>query len=132
VEALTREAAALGVPIRIPHFSSWFAIILPPDLPCASLFFAYMRDHGIHLWEGRSGILTTAHTDVDLDNIVRAFRESIIEMQAADFLPGGEEQPPVPGARKGRDPSGKEAWFVADPKRTGKYLQVREEASARD
>jgi hypothetical protein len=32
--------------------------------------------------------------------------------------------PPVPGARRGRDAAGKEAWFVPDPDRPGKYLQV--------
>ena len=132
VETLTREAAALSAPVRITHFSSWFCFNFPPELPYASLFYAYMRDRGIHVWEGRAGFITTAHTDADLDSVVRAFRETIIEMQAADFLPGGEEQPPVPGARKGRDPSGNEAWFVPDPERPGKYLQVREEASARD
>jgi acyl carrier protein len=32
--------------------------------------------------------------------------------------------PPVPGARLGRDATGKEAWFVPDPERPGKYLKV--------
>jgi acyl transferase domain-containing protein len=32
--------------------------------------------------------------------------------------------PPVPGARLGRDAAGNEAWFVPDPARPGKYLQV--------
>jgi acyl transferase domain-containing protein/glutamate-1-semialdehyde aminotransferase len=132
VATLTREAAALSAPIRITHFSSWFCFNFPAELPYASLFYAYMRDRGIHMWEGRAGFITTAHTDADLDLVVRAFRETIIEMQAADFLPGGEEQPPAPGARKGRDPSGKKGWFVPDPIRPGKYLQVREEAIAHD
>ena len=32
--------------------------------------------------------------------------------------------PSVPGARLGRDAAGNEAWFVPDPDRPGKYLQV--------
>lgn len=32
--------------------------------------------------------------------------------------------PPIPGARLGRDAAGNEAWFVPDPDRPGKYLQV--------
>ena len=130
VERLTREAAALGAPVRITHFSSWFCFNFPAELPYASLFYAHMRDRGVHLWEGRAGFITTAHSDEDLDLVVRAFRETIAEMQAANFLPGGEEQPPVPGARKGRTPSGKSAWFVPDPERPGKYLQVAEEKQA--
>ena len=132
VETLTREAAALSAPLRITHFSSWFCFNFPAELPYVSLFYAYMRDRGIHVWEGRAGFITTAHTDADLDLVVRAFRETIIEMQAANFLPGGEEQPPVPGARKGRTPTGKNAWFVPDPERPGKYLQVAEGAQAHD
>jgi acyl transferase domain-containing protein len=127
VERLTREAAQLGAPVRITHFSSWFCFQLPPELPYASLFYAYMRDRGVHVWEGRPGFITTAHSEQDLDLVVRAFRESIAEMQAASFLPGGEEQPPVAGARRGRTPSGTSAWFVPDPERPGKYLQLAEE-----
>jgi len=130
VDRLTREAEALSAPVRITHFSSWFCFNFPPELPYASLFYAHMRDRGVHVWEGRAGFVTTAHSDADLDRVVRAFRESIIEMQAANFLPGGEEQPPVPGARRGRTPTGKYAWFVPDPARPGKYLQVAEETRA--
>src|SRR5262245_49386047 len=64
---------------------------LPADAPLASLFFAYMRDHGVHVWEGRPGFLTLAHSDADLDHICEAFRNSIEEMQVADFLPRGQE-----------------------------------------
>lgn len=124
VETLTREAEALSAPVRITHFSSWFCFGFPADLPYAGLFYAYMRDRGVHIWEGRAGFITTAHSDEDLEFVVRAFRETIVEMQAAEFLPGGEERPPVPGARKGRTPNGMDAWFVPDPQRPGKYLQV--------
>jgi acyl carrier protein len=33
--------------------------------------------------------------------------------------------PPVPGARLGRDTAGNDTWFVPDPDRPGRYLQVR-------
>ncbi len=130
VERLMREAAELAAPVRITHFSSWFCFHFPPELPYASLFYAYMRDRGVHVWEGRAGFITTAHSDQDLDLVVAAFRDTIAEMQAANFLPGGEAQPPVPGARKGRTPSGTSAWFVPDPERPGKYLQLAEEKQA--
>jgi len=32
--------------------------------------------------------------------------------------------PPVPGARLGRDPDGKPAWYVANPDMPGKYIKV--------
>ena len=131
VDRLNAHAEAVGAPLRFTHFASWLSVNLPHDLPLASLFFAYMRAKGVHLLEGRPIFLTLAHGDAELAHVETAFRETLAEMQAAGFLPGGEEQPPVPGARKGRDASGKTAWFVPDPARAGKYLQVRETAETR-
>jgi acyl transferase domain-containing protein len=112
-------------PVRLRHFASWFMFDLSSDLPLASLFFAYMRHHRVHIWEGRPGFLTLAHSDDDLDRIAEAFTLSIMEMQRAGFLPGGEEQaPPIAGARLGRDARGDKAWFVPDPDRPGKFLQL--------
>ncbi len=131
VEGLNACAERLGAPIRVTHFSSWFCFNFPHDVSHASLFFALIRSHGVHLWEGRPGFLTTAHTDADLEHVTRAFERSVAEMQDAGFLPGGEERPPVLGARRGHDPGGREAWFVPDPDRPGKYLQVEEAAATR-
>lgn len=132
VDTLNAHAEKVHAPVRITHFGSWFCINLPHDLPLASLFFAFMRAKGMHLWEGRPAFLTLAHTDADLELAINAFRETLAEMQAADFLPGSEERPPIPGARKGRDASGSKAWFIPDPQRSGKYLQVRETADVRE
>ncbi|HET6546396.1 MAG TPA: aminotransferase class III-fold pyridoxal phosphate-dependent enzyme [Rhodanobacteraceae bacterium] len=125
VERLRGCVDESGAPVRIHHFSSWFCITFPADLPLSAVFFAGMREKGVHIWEGRPCFLTLAHSDADLDRIVEAFRSVIAEMQAADFLPGRADSP-----RKGRDASGREAWFVPDPDRPGKYLQVSDEADA--
>ena len=132
VDALNAHAQAVRAPVHIAHFGSWFCVNFPQDAPLAGLFFAYMRAKGMHIWEGRPAFLTLAHSDADLERALAAFRETLAEMQTAGFLPGGEERPPLPGARKGRDASGKSAWFVPDPQRSGKYLQVEETAGVRD
>jgi glutamate-1-semialdehyde aminotransferase len=131
VEALRARAERRQAPVRITHFASWFCFNVPHDLPAGSLFFAYMRLKGVHIWEGRPGFLTTAHTPADVERVVAAFDETLAEMQAAGFLPAPEvgptapaEAPPVAGARLGRDAAGNAAWFVPDPDRPGKYLQV--------
>ena len=126
VDTLNSHAEQAGAPVRVTHFSSWYMFNFPHDLPHASLFFAYMRDKGIHIWEGRPGFLTTAHSEADVERVVAAFDETLAEMQDAGFLPGGGERPPVRGARRGKDSQGKDAWFVPDPERPGKYLQVKE------
>jgi glutamate-1-semialdehyde aminotransferase len=129
VARLDAHARSVGAPVQITHFSSWLNVTFPADAPYAGLFFAMMRDRGVHVWEGRCLFLTTAHTDADLELVFQAFADSIAELQAADLLPGGA-QPPVPGARRGHDADGREAWFVPDPDRPGGYLRVAEAVAA--
>lgn len=125
VEGLRRCAAELGAPVQINHFASLFCITFPADLPLATVFFTSMREKGVHIWDGRPCFLTLAHSDADLEHVAAAFRSTLEEMQACEFLPGRAGE-----ARKGRDASGKEAWFVPDPQRPGKYLQLIETATA--
>jgi acyl transferase domain-containing protein len=129
-EAMLDFARRTGAPIQIPQFASWMCFQFPQDVPYASLFWAYMRAKGIHMWEGRPSFLTTAHTDADINLVLKAFKETIVEMQRGGFLPGEPPQeataPPHPGARLGKDREGKPAWFVPDPARPGKYLQIAE------
>lgn len=87
----------IGVPIRIPHFSAYAVIEHAPELKYASLLWYFLREKGVHVWEGRPLYFTTAHTDEDFDLVVRAFVESVAEMQAAGFLPESREgAPPAP------------------------------------
>ncbi len=131
VEQLRQAASAAGAPLQINHFSSWFCINFPADLPLAGVFFASMRGKGVHMWEGRPLFLTLAHSDADLEHVLQAFSATLADMQAATFLPQPllptpALAPPPAGARKGRDSSGKDAWFLPDPQRPGKYLQLTE------
>ena len=87
VDELTAHAARAEVPLRVTHFSSLFSFEFSPDLPYASLFYTYMREKGIHIWDGRIGVLTTAHTDQDIDRVIDAFKASVGEMQDGGFLP---------------------------------------------
>jgi acyl transferase domain-containing protein len=128
-EAMLDFARKAGAPIQIPHFASWMCFQFPQDVPYASLFWAYMRARGIHIWEGRPSFLTTAHSDGDIELVLKAFKETIVEMQRSGFLPGEPPQEtvvPQPGARLGKDRDGNPAWFVPDPERPGKYLQIAE------
>jgi glutamate-1-semialdehyde aminotransferase len=122
---------SVGCPLEIRHFASlWKTFFLEP-LPYGELLFCYLRDRGVHIWDGFPCFLTLAHGDAEIAYIVDAFKAAVREAQAADFLPGGAveqsfdaDRPPVPGARLGRDAGGNAAWFVQDPSTPGKYLQV--------
>jgi amino acid adenylation domain-containing protein len=76
-----------AVPTHVEHFGSIFYFSFPADFRFGSLFYYHLREKGIHALEGFPCFLTTEHSDADLDRIVRAFEETIAEMQAGDALP---------------------------------------------
>jgi hypothetical protein len=108
-----------------------------------------LREKGVHIWEHRPCFFTLAHSKEDIAQVIEAFKVSVAELQAAGFLPVSEHkspsllgekiapsreltaktklqrnQPPIPGARLGRDPEGNPAWYIPDANRPGKYVQV--------
>lgn len=132
VRELNGYCEEVGAPIRITHFASVWRIGFSEDHPLQDLLFAMMRNRGVHILEHFPCFLTTAHSDADIATIAKAFRESVAELQAAEFLPRRQaetvldaSEPPVPGARLGRDPSGRPAWYVNDPDAPGKYKKVK-------
>ncbi len=145
VKQLTQHLERVQAPIKVNHFSSFFYVTCPHELPYSGLLFYLLREKGVHIWEYRPCFFTLAHTDQDIDLVMKAFKDSVAEMQAAGFLPQpsvtplfdgdgalngvdkestSRNRPPQPGARLGRNPEGKPAWYVPDPDRPGKYLQV--------
>jgi natural product biosynthesis luciferase-like monooxygenase protein/amino acid adenylation domain-containing protein len=91
VTRLNSFLRAQGVPLHIEHFSSLFYFHFEPEVKFGSLLYFHLREKGLHIWEGRPCFLSTAHTDEDVEEIIRIFRESILEMQRGGFLP----EPPV-------------------------------------
>ena len=85
--SLTDFCRRSGAPVRLPCFSAFADIEHAPGLPFAGLLWYYLREKGIHIWEGRPLYFTTAHTDEDLNSFSDAFCSSIREMQEAGFLP---------------------------------------------
>jgi amino acid adenylation domain-containing protein len=126
---------SVGAPLEIRHFASLWKTFFTEPQPYGELLFCYLRDRGIHIWDGFPCFLTLAHGDLEVEAIVQAFKESVRELQAGDFLPGTADgansaapfdatKPPVAGARLGRDPQGNPAWFVPKPDAPGQYTQV--------
>ena len=96
VQTLNEYFSERQVPIRLQNFSSLFYYDFHPDLKYAGLLFYCLREKGVHIWEGRVGFLSTAHTAEDVEFLVRAFKESISELQEAGFLPAIAESSSVP------------------------------------
>ena len=123
----------VGAPIAIKHFASVWKTIFTQDHPLQDLLFAMMRSRGIHVLDNFPCFFTTAHTQADFAAIVKAFKDAVLELQAAEFIPRRRDaersafdasRPPVPGARLGRDPDGTPAWFVVNPDTPDQYLKV--------
>ncbi len=97
VGELNRFFADSGVPLHLENFASLFYPHFDDDIRFGSLMYFHLRAKGVHVWEGRPSFLSTAHTDADVAFIVRAFKETIREMQLGGFLPG-EPLPEIAGA----------------------------------
>ncbi len=141
LNARTAEMAAelnafcneVGAPIAIRQFASVWKTQFLEDHPLQDLLFAMMRSRGVHILDNFPCFLTTAHSEADLQQIIQAYKDSVIELQEADFLPRRTAtsrtvmdtgQPPLPGARIGREPDGRPAWFVPSPEQPGKFVKV--------
>ena len=83
-EVFTRS----GVPLRLEACGSVMYFGVPLDLRFGGLLFYLLREKGVFALEGFPLYLTTEHNDADIDRILRAFEESIAEMQSCGFFPG--------------------------------------------
>ena len=132
-DELTAFCREVGAPLEIRYFASLWRVSWLEDHPLQDLLFAMMRNRGVHILDNFPCFMTTAHTPADIATIKQAFKESVAEMQQAEFLPGrapvargfDAANPPVPDARLGRDRDGQPAWFVPDPAAHGKYVKLQ-------
>ena len=135
------------LPYRWVNFGSAFKTKYDESVNYTELFFMLMRYHGVHVLDFPH-FITTAHTTADIEFIINAVEKTCKELRESGFMPertypipvvnsvlNGHarkaterielaEQAPVQGARLGRTPEGEAAWFVPDPERPGKYMQL--------
>ncbi len=132
-EELSAFCREVGAPLEVRHFSSLWRVSWLEDHPLQDLLFAMMRSRGVHILDNFPCFLTTSHTEADIRLVAEAFKESVRELQESEFLPRRKSpvavvfdasKPPVPGARLGKDASGKPAWFVPHPDNPSKYMKV--------
>jgi len=132
-------------PMYVAHFGSLWKTKFYEEYPYSELLFTNLRLKGIHIMDGFPCFITDAHGDAEIDTIIEKFRDSVKELHEAGFIPtynAGEPvsapktaaiapapvdltQPPVPGAKLGRDSEGNPGWFIKDEQNPGKFLQVK-------
>ena len=132
-EEINSFCVDVGAPIRIKHFASMWRTHFDQDHQLQDLLFAMMRSRGIHILDNFPCFFTTAHSEADFQAIIKAYKESVLELQEAEMLPRlatppkpvmDASRPAVAGARLGRDPEGRPAWYVPNPEQAGKFLKV--------
>jgi len=91
VADLNEVCVELGAPLRFSAFGSVYYPKFIGQQALSSLFFFYMRLHGVHVWEGRPWFLSTAHRDEDIQAVVEAARLSIQAMFDGGLFDRGDE-----------------------------------------
>ena len=133
MDELNAFCASVGAPIQLVHFASVWKTNFTEDHPLQDLLFAMIRSRGIHMLDNFPCFFTTAHSEQDFQAIAKAYKESVLEMQEAEFLPRNKNvealafdanRPPVVGARLGKDQHGNPAWFVPNPDAPGKFMRI--------
>ena len=81
-------------PYQLTQFSSLMQLAFPSEQKFAGLLFYLLRERGIHIWDNRAFVITTAHSEADFSKLLTAFRESLQAMVDAGFLP-----PPSSGSK---------------------------------
>ncbi len=84
INAYMRE---IGAPLKLHTFASLWRNVFTEDLPYGDLFYAMLRDRGIHILDNFPCFLTTAHSAADVAAIVAAYKAAADEMQASGFFP---------------------------------------------
>ncbi len=140
---LNAAFAQQQLPFFVAQFGSLWKLKFREEVPYSELLFVLLREKGLHVWDGFPCFMTEAHTEQEVTLMANLFLASVQEMVDAGFFPARPtptpgpatpgpasalNQPPVPGARLGRDRDGNPAWFVANPDLAGDYLKLEIES----
>ncbi len=127
------------LPIYVANYGSLWKVKYNEEIPYSELMFVLMRQKGIHVLDAFPCFITETLTYQHLDKIIACFIESMDEMIEAGFFPSINQKnienskdemiidannPPMEGAKLGKDQQGNPAWFVEDVNQEGKYLQI--------
>lgn len=81
-----------GIPVVLNYFGSVYFPRFLGNPDYEGLYAHHLRHYGAHhIWGGRPGFLTTAHTDEDIDFLVDAFVNAAEAMQRGGFIPEYQE-----------------------------------------
>src|SRR5690606_4296091 len=82
-EELNRWYRENGFSLAMCYFGSLFRFEVSGEM---ELLYYHLVDRGIFVWEGRNCFLSTAHTDQDVEQIIAAIKDSLLEMRADGWI----------------------------------------------
>ena len=138
-ENLNSEIGKRNLPFIAVNYGSLWRIKHHEEIPYSELMFTLMREKGVHILDGFPCFITEAITHNEIDYIVKCFAESMDEMIRAGFFTNemqltpiddltsmaNSANPPIHGARLGKDNEGNPGWFIKDENNPEGYLQVQ-------
>ena len=144
-KTLNKEIEKRHLPFFVANYGSLWKVKFNEEIPYSELMFTLMRQKGIHILDGFPCFVTEATSNNDIERLIDCFIESMDEMIKAGFFantPANEtslktyskfgkgeivinaDNPPVLGARLGKDMEGNPAWFIKDEQNKDQYLQI--------
>jgi amino acid adenylation domain-containing protein len=133
-EQLNEMFQRMEVPMVAGNFGTLFKVKIKEELNYSELIFSGLRRRGMFMYDHRPNLMTTQHTNADVDAMVAAFEETLCELQPLGFVPGegyknakpefDANKPPKADAKIGKDRDGNKAWFVPDMSNPGQFTQV--------
>ena len=136
VDDINSYCEAVGSNLRFANFGSlvkpkW----LDGDYIHSDLFFANLRMHGVHQYDGFPWFINLAHTQTELDFVKDVIKQVVTELQVGGVMPSNGRElktdqmnclsPPVLGAKLGKDKNGNPGWFIPHPEKQGQYYQLQ-------
>lgn len=76
--SINRCWSEMGLALCVEHYGSQFRFVLPPNL--VTIFNQTIKMNGVHFQENRSCFLSTEHTDDDVDSIIQAAKNTVVEL----------------------------------------------------
>lgn len=78
----------LKISLRIVHFSSLFRFKFTGNM---DLLFYFLNLKGIYIWEGRNLFLSTAHSEQDINDLIRITKETVKELVDINYIKTGKK-----------------------------------------
>ncbi|MFK8081935.1 MAG: amino acid adenylation domain-containing protein [Granulosicoccus sp.] len=80
-----------GAAISVTHFGSLWRMEYKQTESYGDLLFYLLREKGIHIYDRFPCFLTLKHTEEDVNSIIKAIQDSVVELQSVGFI-GSEKK----------------------------------------